>query len=263
VSTTSAPLSVLGLGLWLQGFSSTAAWRGGVRDPAATKPLGLALDRVNRRRASQLGRALADVGAQAMAQAAVDPATVPTVIGSSIGEASTMISLLDQMWRLRVPMSPAGFTMSVHNAASGLISITNGNRGFSTSVAADNDTPAGALFEAVGLVHSFDGPVVVACGDEAPPADLVPADVGYELLAVAIVVAPAAHPGPVLARLRLVPGGDATVAPAVVPEPLARNPQVGLLDLVVAVLGGASGRVRLDRGSGAGWCAEVESPEGG
>ena len=261
MTTSTAPLSILGVGLWLRGFPSTAAWRFGTPDPAATKPLGLALDRVNRRRASQLGRALADVGAEAMSEAEVDPATVPTVIGSSIGETSTMIILLDQMWRQRVPMSPAGFTMSVHNAASGLISITNGNRGFSTSVAADDDTPAGALLEAVGLVHAFGGPVVVACGDEPPPADLVPAEMEYELLAAAVVVAPADQPGPVLARLRLTLGGQATVAPASVPESLTRNPQVGLLDLVVAVKSGRSGRVRLNRWSDASWCAEIGTPE--
>src|SRR4030095_3252351 len=39
--------------------------------------------------------------------------------------------------------------------------------------------------------------------------------------------------------------GAATVAPAVVPEALARNPQAGLLDLVTAVLRGQSGRGRL------------------
>jgi len=207
MSTESAPLSILGVGLWLPGFASAQAWRDGTPDPAATKPLGLAFDRVNRRRASQLGRALADAGAQALAEAAVDPATVPTVIGSSIGEASTMIGLLDQMWRQCVPMSPAGFTMSVHNSASGLISITNGNRGFSTSIAADDDTPAGALLEAAGLVHAFGVPVVIACADETPPPDLVPAEASYELLAAAVVVAPAGHPGPVRSRLRLALGG--------------------------------------------------------
>ena len=261
MTTTTTPLSILGLGLWLQGYPSTRAWCGGTPDPAATKPLGLALDRVNRRRASKLGRALADVAAQAVAEAAVDPATIPTVIGSSIGEASTMISLLDQMWRQRVPMSPAGFTMSVHNAASGLISITNGNRGFTTSIAADDDTPVGALLEAVGLVHTFGVPVVVACGDEEPPADLVPPEMAYELLAAAVVVAPADHPGPVRARLQLTHGGAATVAPAVVPDALARNPQAGLLDLVAAVLGGQSGSVRLNRRSEAGWCAEIDACE--
>ena len=72
-----------------------------------------------------------------MTAAGVDPSKAPTIVGSAIGEAATMIGLLDQMWRRHEPMSPAEFTVSVHNAASGLISICNKNRGMTTSLAAD------------------------------------------------------------------------------------------------------------------------------
>ena len=41
------------------------------------------------------------------------------------------------------------FAVSVHNAASGLVSISTKNRAFTTSVAADYDTPAMALMEAI------------------------------------------------------------------------------------------------------------------
>jgi len=53
--------------------------------------------------------------------------------------------------------------MSVHNAASGPISISNKNRAWRSPVAADADTPAAALIEAIGLVLGDGGPVVVAC----------------------------------------------------------------------------------------------------
>jgi Beta-ketoacyl synthase, N-terminal domain len=266
-------LAIAGLGLWFPGCPSTASWISGVRDPAALKPRGLALDRVNRRRASLVGRALADVAAEAMEQARADPATISTVIGSSLGEAATMIGLLEQMWRLRTPMSPAAFTMSVHNAASGLISISNGNRGFTTSLAADDDTPAAALLEAAGLVAATGGPVLVACADEVAPVDLVPDDQRFDLLAAAVVLAPAAatatatvnaHVGSPSCRawIRLVLGGEPDVPPAELAPELARHPQAGLFDLVAAVLRGASGLVRLDRGGGSGWCAEIRGCTG-
>ena len=155
-------VGVLGLGLWMPGFPSTAAWSAGAHDPEATKPQGLALDRVNRRRAGALGRAIADASAQAIEESGVDASTIATVVGSAIGEAAAMISLLEQMWRTKEPLSPAAFTVSVHNASSGLLSISCKNRGYANSLAADEDTPAMALLEAIGLVRTGASPVLVA-----------------------------------------------------------------------------------------------------
>lgn len=81
-----ATVAITGVGLWLPGFPNTAAWLAGTADAAAAKPVGTALDRVNRRRASSLDRALADTVAAAIAMAGADATTVPIVIGSSIGE---------------------------------------------------------------------------------------------------------------------------------------------------------------------------------
>lgn len=250
-------LRVAGLGLWLPGFPTLAAYQRGERDPDAERPAGTALDRINRRRASLLGRALADVAAGAMTAAGVDPAAVPTVVGSSIGEASTMIGLLDQMVREEEPMSPAAFTMSVHNAASGLISISNKNRGYTTSIAADEDTPAAALMEGLGLLVTRGQPVVVVCGDEAAPADLVPESRRWSLLAAALVLVPASHPSG--RRMRLLGPGEATLPRAQVEQGIARNPVVGMVDLVDALLRGTPGLARLDRGDGAGYRAQIEA----
>lgn len=253
-----ASVGIAGLGLWLPGFTSVAAWSAGVPDAAAVKPAGSALDRVNRRRASLLGRALADAGAQAASEARIDLARVQTVIGSSIAEGSTLIGLLEQIWRSREPVSPAAFTMSVHNAASGLISISCGNQGFTTSLAADEDTCAASLIEAIGLVVAGGGPVVVACGDESAPSELIPEAQRWSLLAASLVLAPLDHDGPCRAWLRLVRPGVPTLPPAACTPEVGRNPQAGLLDLVDAVSRGARGRVRLDRGAGLGYCAEIQ-----
>ena len=121
---------VAGLGLWMMDYPTAAAWetRAPTRGEEPLKPKGEAFDRINRRRASQMGRAIGDAVSEAMGQASVDPRTTPVIVGSSIGEASAMIGLLDQMWRSDEPMSPAVFTVSVHNAASGLLSISMKNK---------------------------------------------------------------------------------------------------------------------------------------
>jgi hypothetical protein len=250
-------VAITGLGFWATGFPSAAAWAAQANDPAADKPLGKALDRVNRRRAGPLDRALADVTAEAIAQAAVDATTVPIVIGSSIGEAVTMINLLDEMWRHGNPMSPADFTMSVHNAASGLISISNKNRGMTTSLAADEDTPAAALLEGIGLALTRETPVVVACADEPAPASLVQHAPPWAMLASAVVLAPFTPSLPHLATLRVASSGTVTIARERFPELLCNNPQIGLAALVDAVLRRTSGILSLDRGTGRGYRAEI------
>lgn len=249
-------VSILGVGIWQPQFPDTRSWRTQTAVPDAQKPVGQALDRVNRRRAGQLGRALADTAAEAMAMAGVDPTTVPVIVGSSIGEATTMIGLLDQMWRNPQPMSPADFTVSVHNAASGLISIANKNRGMTTSLAADENTPAAALLEGIGMVVVHGGPVLIACGDEPAPENLAGQAPPWSMVAAAIVLGPSDHT-PRLGDLQITRGLTPTTrSPRFLPLAIA-NPQIGLAWLVDAVLHGADGIVALDRGTGAGWVAKL------
>ena len=252
------PVAVLGVGMWQPGFPSAKSWLAGIPDATASKPAGNALDRVNRRRAGPLGRSLADAAAEAMLMAAVDPAQVPTIIGSAIGEAATMIGLLDQMWRRHEPMSPAEFTVSVHNAASGLISICNKNRGMTTSLAADSDTPAAALMEGLGMVLAHGVPVCVACGDEPAPENLAGQAPPWSMLSSAIVIGPAEHT-PSLGELVIAHGPRATLRPDAFAALAVANPQIGLAWLVDCVLRGHSGTLALDAGLGRGYVAELQS----
>lgn len=241
--------------MWQTTYPTARAFVLGQADPVAQKPVGHALDRVNRRRAGQLGRALADAASEAIAMAGVDPANVPTVIGSAIGEAETMIGLLDQMWRYQQPMSPAEFSVSVHNAASGLISIANKNRGMTTSLAADDDTPAAALMEAIGLVVASDTPVLLACGDEPVPAVLTGQVPQWAMLASAIVVAPLDR-GPGLGQIVVARGPMPTLRPAGFSPQAIANPQIGAAWLVAAALRRIGGVIPLDSGRGRGFVAE-------
>jgi len=229
---------------------------------ADSKPTGDLLGPRNRRRASQLGRALVDAAEDAMTEAEVDRSTVPTIVGSAVGEVSTMLGLLDQMFRSKEPMSPAAFTMSVHNAASGVLSIATGNRGLTTSIAADHDTPAAALTEGIGIVATEGVPVMITCGDEAVPRDLVPDEQCFGLMAAAVVLAPlsARRRGRPTISIPAIAGG--TVTAQELELDFARNPQVGMYDLVLAVENQWTGRVALDRGVGRGFSVELAWPDG-
>lgn len=248
---------ITGVGLWTPGYADARAWRDRAPDPECVAPEARALDRRNRRRASTITRALADVFGQAVEQSGADSAEVGAVFGSALGEAGAMIKLLDQIWREGGELSPMTFAGSVHNAASGLVSISSKNHGFTTSLAADYDTSAMALLEGLGFLATHSQPVIVVCGDEQSPADLVPAGEEFALLAGAVALGPAPGNGRALARVRGPIRGDPTVGAADAPPLLARNPQAGLLDLIDAILHRRSGAVRLDRGRGEGWCLEV------
>jgi Beta-ketoacyl synthase, N-terminal domain len=255
----SALCAIAGVGVYTPGFISASAFIGGTRAEAASPPQGALLDKHSRRRASELTKAFADVYKEALEESGLEATQVAAVFGSALGEANTTIGLLDQLWRGPGALSPMRFAASVHNTAAGVVSIGTKNTGFTTAIGADHDTPAMALLEAVAFVVTHDTPVIVACGDEAAPANLVRGDEGWDFLTCAVVLLPltAAAPGlPLLAALE--PSlGKPTLTQAELPRGLAQNPEVGLLDLISALRTGQVGRVRLDRGRGRGYCAEI------
>jgi len=259
------PWIVTGVGLWLPGVADHRAWRAGARgcpQDEAPPPEGALLDRRTRRRSSGLCRALADAFADAALSADVPLASVSSVFGSSLGEVSTMLTVLEQLTRGE-DLSPMHFATSVHNTASGMVSISNVNRGFTTALSADFDTVGAALCEASGLLAAHGEPVVVVCADERSPERFVAEEFAFDMLAAAIVLEPKQPGRPALARIGV--PSLRTEAPRVPVAPLsprlARNPQVGLVDLVGAILAGSWGDVALDRGLGHGWGVRVESPD--
>ncbi len=252
-------VGVAGWGVFVPGFASLADWLATRPSAAHEKPEGSLVPLRERRRASLLSRAFADAFADVVAKSGLDPSQVATVFGSALGEASTMIGLLDQMWQEQTALSPMKFATSVHNTASGMISIATGNRGFTTSLGADYDTPAMGLLEGIGIVQREGRPVIVCCGDEGPPGDLVPGDNGWSLVCAAVALCPldgARRDRPQLSSLEM---ASATLPPAPTSPSLGRNPNVGLLDLVVAHERGSEGVVRLDRGAGRGYSVRVHS----
>lgn len=263
-----ATIAVTGVGLWLPGATSPAELPKLLgserfpRQPEVADPTGQSIEPRARRRASRLSRALADVCAQAINQAELDASSVATVFGSTLGEAHTMIALLGQMWR-KEEMSPMGFATSVHSAASGVVSISAGNRAFTTSLSADYDTASSALLEAWGVATTMNLPTIVVCGDDHSPEDFVPESEAFDLVAVAVALCPdgVTSKAPVLGRLSL-PFARPPELPLLDPirtsPQVGRNPQTGLLDVVAHLIAGNKGAVRLDRGLGNG-CVTVIS----
>lgn len=254
---------VLGCGAFVSGFADLPGFARG--EPAAEResPLAALVPLRQRRRASLLSKAFADAYGEVLETVGVEPTAVASVFGSALGEASTMIHLLDQMWLEAGVLSPMRFTTSVHNAASGMVSIATGNRGLTTSLGADFDTPAMALLEGMGIVLSQRTPVIICCADEAPPEGLLKGSGkgdgkgAWDLLAVAMAIGPPDVPGSPLARLSGVSIEEATLPPAAVAEAIAANPIVGLLDLALAIHAGSTGRIRLDRGAGRGFSVRL------
>jgi hypothetical protein len=252
-------VAVLGCGAFVAGYDGLAGFARGTTSRDHDVPKAELVPLRQRRRASVLSKALADAYAESLAGTGLDLATVESVFGSALGEATTMIGLLGQMYDGAATLSPMRFATSVHNAASGMISIATDNRGMTTAIGADYDTPAMALLEGMGLALARKRAVVVCCGDEAPPEDFVSTSVGWSLMAAAIVIGPVDHApieAPRLSGLTIAPGD--LDAPHVA-DSIARNPNIGLLDLVVAISRGAEGVLRLDRGAGRGYSIRLHA----
>jgi hypothetical protein len=68
-----------------------------------------------------------------------------------------------------LPLSPMDFSLSVHNASSGLFSIARGDRSAASALAASGEELAAAFLEAAGLLMEGAPEVLVSVHDEPPP----------------------------------------------------------------------------------------------
>lgn len=259
--TTETPLTIIGTGLCTASFDGLDAWRSNTPSDEPVVPTGQILDRRSRRRASLLMKGLADVYQQSVDSSGVDPETTASVFGSALGEARTMIGLLDQMWASNEAPSPMAFATSVHNAASGAVSIGTKNRAFTTSIAADYDTPAMALVEAQGLLSEGCDAVIIVSGDEAAPEKIVRDEFDWDYFCGGIVLTlDTQHPRRIGQISQPFIDREHLAQLPRLPEKLARNPQAGLLGLLDVLARREAGIVRLDRGDGLGWAVQF-TPE--
>jgi hypothetical protein len=248
---------VLGIGLWMPGFPDAAAWASGRRTEGADQPNAAAQAKM-RRRASPLVNMVADVAAQASAQAGVPLSRARVVVGSAFGELATMIEMLDEREADGV-LSPLRFQNSVHNAAAGQLSIAHKNRAPAASLAAGNDTAAIVLLEAMTLLSLGGDEVLAVVADEPLPQALRPG-AHAPAIAAALILGADTGPGapPALAVLEDLRQADAP--PDVVGTerpPEVDGPAAAILPLVAALARGQSGRVSVSPPEAPRWSIDV------
>jgi hypothetical protein len=188
-----ASVYVTGIGVWTPTFPDWAAWQAGRPAPRVDLPPCAALPARLLRGTSVVTRVALEVAAQAIADADVPADTTPTVFGSDLGEIQTAVSLVQSVTAAE-PVSPLRFKNSVHNAASGNLSIALGNRAFSTALSAGADTPAMCLLEAWAWLDAEGGDIAVVLAEEAVPAPLDARAGAYDPVGVALCLS--VRPGP-------------------------------------------------------------------
>ncbi len=244
------PLHVLGVGFWSPGYASPGAWLEQSHDPAAIRPACEMLSPRIGRYTSQVTRMAVEALAQAARQSEVDLRKVPTVFGSANGEIQIAFQQLDMIEQDGVP-SPARFKNSVHNTASGHVSIAAGNMAFSTALAAGGATFAMCLLEAWAWLQARPGEVIVSVADESLPEHL--SSVGqYDSMGIAFCLSSGPSAGKNLGCIADLGRSQEPVPMPVIPKRLACNPMAAGIALMEAVHHGRSGIVPVQVG-GEGW----------
>lgn len=172
---TPGPCYVEQMALWTPHFAQLSDFKAGRRSLTSERPAAEALGARTRGRASTLTRAFAEIYGQLAPPHGSDArkprSEIPSVYASYFGEMETTLKLLDQMDD-EPRLSPLRFQASVHNTASGLISLEMKNRAFTTALAAGEATFAMALLEAQAWLSCHGGEILVLVADEELPLRL-------------------------------------------------------------------------------------------
>jgi hypothetical protein len=136
---------------WAPGLETAAAWQAWADSPFVIKGNSeaavSAMPAMLRRRAGFIGKMALEV-----AYRCLDGRTdVPTVFCSRHGECTRSVELLTDLAQAQ-PLSPASFSLSVHNAAAGLFSIARQDQVSHTALAAGHSGVEHAVMEACGLL---------------------------------------------------------------------------------------------------------------
>ncbi|OIR10101.1 hypothetical protein GALL_80290 [mine drainage metagenome] len=178
---TAISFSVKSWAAWTPAADGLDQWRGAA--PAAAAPILL------RRRIGRLGqRALQAAWAFS---AALPPDAPPRLVfASRHGEFSRTLSILEALAE-GAPPSPADFTLSVHHALAGLLSIATANHAGHTAIASGADSLYHALLEAAACqTERPEQPVLLAYYDEPLPPPYDDLEPGGETIALVLLLAP-------------------------------------------------------------------------
>jgi len=203
-----AGVGLLGPGLadWAQGSAllrDSARW---VAAPTVI-PAPARLPATERRRAGPGIKAAVAVADQACAMAGIDAGAAATVFTSASGDPGTCHATCEALATPDRLVSPTRFTNSVHNAAAGYWHIAAQSRQPSTSLAAFDASFAAGLLEAAVQVQATQAPVLLVACDVPYPEPLHALRPVDDVMAVALVLAPA-PPGGHALRIEMT-NGDA------------------------------------------------------
>jgi hypothetical protein len=159
---------------WAPGIASEQDWLGWARAPEPLSEEGAPdvafVPALQRRRCDQLSRMMLYVARACCADDEL--AEVACVFASRHGSLGTTVALLEGL-AADAPLSPAGFSHSVHNTQAGLFSIWAGNPLPSMSLAAGSETFEHGFLEALGMLHRERGRnVLFVTGDQGVPEPL-------------------------------------------------------------------------------------------
>lgn len=174
------------IGLGLETQHQWRAWaRGETSGPVSDQPPQAAVPSLLRRRVTPLGQ-----HALRAAYGLAGP-RARYVFCSRHGEFQRTLELLQTIAK-REPSSPAEFSLSVHNALAGLLSIATHNQAGHTAIAAGADSFGFGLLEALGcLIEQPQEPVLLVYLDDPlpPPYAELPGSDGPGI-ALALLLAP-------------------------------------------------------------------------
>ncbi len=252
------PVHIAGVGLWTPGFATPQAWADRRHDPSELRPGCAMLQSRIGRYTSLVTRMAVAALEQAAARSGTDMKEVQTVFGSAYGEIRIAFEQLDMIEREGVP-SPARFKNSVHNTASGHVSIATGNMGFTTALAAGPATFAMCLLEAWVWLETHGGSVIVSVADEPLPDHL--SGVGrYDALGLAVQLSADRPEKGTGGRLSALKRREDLGVTTDIPQALVQNPCAAGLPLIDAVLHEHSGTVPVELGR-SGWSVDLRFGE--
>ena len=139
---------------WAPGLETAEQWQNWTGDTNLIGDQGSPsvkfLPAMFRRRLSQLSK-LALTSAYSCIK---DDGPISTVFVSRYGELNTTVKLLEDI-ASNMPISPTGFSTSVHNTASGMYSIANNDQSPTTAIAAGADSLEAGFIEAACQLSSL------------------------------------------------------------------------------------------------------------
>lgn len=244
-----SPVTVRGVGLVAPGL---IGWEAALpvlcgAEPYAPEPLPKLkpdwLPANERRRLSRLMRLALPAGQEAVRNAGVDPAAVPTVFASATGDGDIIHALCEELARPGPAVSPTQFHNSVHNAPAGYWSIAANAPACSTAVAAKDASFAAGLLEALTTAAETGAPVLLVAYDQPLPFPLSETRRVVEPFACALLLDPRDGATARLAVHGVRDRGESTLADVELERLRAGNPAARALPLLALLARGESGRV--------------------